>query len=51
MENISKTRVKPILKWAGGKSALVHDIKHYLEGIKFKRYIEPFFGSGAVYFR
>ena len=50
MENISKTRVKPILKWAGGKSALVHDIKHYLEGIKFKRYIEPFFGSGAVYF-
>ena len=38
---------KPLLKWAGGKTQLLSEIipkipKHY------SRYIEPFFGGGAV---
>ena len=40
--------MKPLIKWAGGKSG---EIKH-VEAIipKFNRYIEPFFGGGAVFF-
>ncbi|MDA7841720.1 Dam family site-specific DNA-(adenine-N6)-methyltransferase [Gammaproteobacteria bacterium] len=43
-------KIKPILKWAGGKSFLVPNINKIIENIKFKRYIEPFFGGGAIYF-
>lgn len=41
--------MKPFLKWAGGKRWLV---KRYpqLFDIAFDRYVEPFVGSGAVYF-
>lgn len=40
--------MKPLIKWAGGKSS---EIK-YIEGIipKFNRYVEPFFGGGAMFF-
>ena len=40
--------MKPLIKWAGGKS---NEIK-YVEKIipKFNRYIEPFFGGGALFF-
>ncbi|MCL5239714.1 MAG: DNA adenine methylase [Candidatus Marsarchaeota archaeon] len=41
--------MKPIIKWAGGKSS---EIK-YIEKIipkKFDRYFEPFFGGGALFF-
>jgi len=40
--------MKPLIKWAGGKSS---EIK-YVEKIipKFNRYIEPFFGGGALFF-
>ena len=41
----------PILKWAGGKSSLASDIYKHLNTVKsINRYIEPFFGGGAVYF-
>lgn len=44
---------KPFLKWAGGKTQLVNDIKKslpkHLDKYKFT-YIEPFVGSGAVLF-
>ena len=41
----------PILKWAGGKSSLAPDIYKYLNTVKnINRYIEPFFGGGALYF-
>lgn len=40
--------MKPLIKWAGGKSG---EIKHIEKIIpKFDRYIEPFFGGGAVFF-
>ncbi|MFM7384330.1 MAG: DNA adenine methylase [Microcystaceae cyanobacterium] len=46
--------VKPILKWAGGKSQLLGQIKQYLpkeliEG-NIDCYVEPFIGGGAVFF-
>tara|TARA_Y100000816_G_C26092602_1_gene577618 strand:- start:521 stop:1393 length:873 start_codon:yes stop_codon:yes gene_type:complete len=41
---------KPLLKWAGGKSSLNKIIEKYYINLKFDRYIEPFFGGGAVFF-
>ena len=44
--------MKPILKWAGGKSALVPELKKYItpELLEGNRYIEPFIGGGALAF-
>lgn len=41
--------VPPFLKWAGGKRWLVNH-RPNLFNTNFKRYIEPFLGSGAVFF-
>ena len=40
--------VRPILKWAGGKRQLLPQLRRYYPPV-FKRYIEPFVGSGAVF--
>lgn len=40
---------KPILKWVGGKSQLLTDILPLIPK-KYGKYIEPFFGGGALYF-
>jgi len=41
--------MKPIIKYRGGKSREIQNILPYIP--KFKgRYIEPFFGGGALYF-
>ena len=51
MNNLSEeTNVKPILKWAGGKRELIPKIRNYYKKLNPKKYIEPFFGGGAVYF-
>ena len=43
--------MKPILKWAGGKSSLIQDIKMFLpKDIEKRKYHEPFFGGGALFF-
>lgn len=43
------TTVKPFVKWAGGKSQLLNDIRaRYPQQIE--RYCEPFVGGGAVLF-
>ena len=39
----------PLLKWAGGKRQLLPHLRRFYPP-SFTRYIEPFFGSGAVYF-
>ena len=52
MKYLSK-KAKPFLKWAGGKTQLIKQIKNNLPEIVFKEkftYIEPFVGSGAVLF-
>lgn len=40
---------RPLLKWAGGKRQLLPKLQPYYPET-FARYIEPFFGSGAVFF-
>jgi DNA adenine methylase len=46
--------VKPFLKWAGGKGQLLEQIGNFLPpefgNGSIARYIEPFVGSGAVFF-
>jgi len=45
----SISSVQPLLKWAGGKRQLLPELRRYYPS-QFNRYIEPFFGSGAVFF-
>ena len=45
---ISVNGLKPLIKWAGGKSALVSTLKMFLPN-SFNRYCEPFIGGGALY--
>jgi DNA adenine methylase len=40
---------RPLLKWAGGKRQLLPALRGFYP-VAFRRYIEPFFGSGAVFF-
>ncbi len=47
-----QNKIRPFVKWAGGKTGLLHQINNYLpielkEG-KIDCYIEPFIGGGAV---
>ena len=41
--------VRPLLKWAGGKRQLLPHIRQFYPAT-FRRYLEPFVGSGAVFF-
>ncbi|WP_163531439.1 Dam family site-specific DNA-(adenine-N6)-methyltransferase [Halobacillus ihumii] len=47
----NKHNARPVLKWAGGKTQMLKDL---LEASppesKFNKYIEPFFGGGALFF-
>ena len=47
-------KAKPFLKWAGGKTQLLDAICQHLppelESGEITRYVEPFIGSGAVFF-
>ena len=40
---------RPLLKWAGGKRQLLPQLRRFYPAV-FNRYVEPFFGSGAVFF-
>ena len=42
-------RVKPIIKWAGGKSQLIHELLRFKPD-DFENYYEPFLGSGSFFF-
>ena len=40
--------MNPIIKWPGGKTREIEKIKHLIPS--YKRYVEPFFGGGALFF-
>ncbi len=42
-------KVKPFIKWAGGKQALASTLVEYFPKY-FNRYYEPFIGGGSVFF-
>ena len=46
---ISLIQPRPLLKWAGGKTQLLAEILPKVPK-KYGKYIEPFFGGGAVFF-
>jgi DNA adenine methylase len=50
----STSLARPFLKWAGGKSQLLAQLESFfpphLESGEINRYVEPFIGSGAVFF-
>ncbi len=49
VRKVELVHAKPILKWAGGKTQMLGDILPKVP-ISYGRYIEPFFGGGAVFF-
>ena len=46
---VKQLNLKPILKWAGGKTQLLTELMERFPG-NYNKYIEPFFGGGALYF-
>lgn len=54
LQTINKTKARPFLKWAGGKSQLLPAIDSFLPDIFRSEdevtYIEPFVGGGAMLF-
>ncbi|HBO59487.1 MAG TPA: N-6 DNA methylase [Alphaproteobacteria bacterium] len=54
LRNVNNINAKPILKWAGGKGALLPQLSdkfpNKLRCGAIKRYIEPFIGGAAVFF-
>jgi DNA adenine methylase len=42
-------RVRPFVRWAGGKTRLLKHLRPYLPHA-FEKYYEPFLGGGAVFF-
>ncbi|HLP61375.1 MAG TPA: Dam family site-specific DNA-(adenine-N6)-methyltransferase, partial [Candidatus Deferrimicrobium sp.] len=48
-EEFENSPTRPILKWAGGKQQLLPRLIPAVPG-NYQRYIEPFFGGGALFF-
>lgn len=48
-KEVSLPPPKPLLKWAGGKTQLLNELA-LVAPKKFNKYIEPFFGGGALFF-
>ena len=49
VKKIQFVQAKPILKWAGGKTQMLGDLLPKVPS-SYGRYIEPFFGGGAMFF-
>ena len=49
VRKIEPVQAKPILKWAGGKTQMLGDLLPKVPN-SYGRYIEPFFGGGAMFF-
>jgi DNA adenine methylase len=46
---VTPAPTRPLLKWAGGKRQLLPALRRHYPA-SFDRYVEPFLGSGAVFF-
>src|ERR1044071_3376176 len=46
---VPATPTRPLLKWAGGKRQLLPVLRRHYPA-SFDRYVEPFLGSGALFF-
>lgn len=49
VRKVETAHAKPILKWAGGKTQMLGDLLPKVP-TSYGRYIEPFFGGGAMFF-
>ena len=49
VRKIEPVQAKPILKWAGGKTQMLGDLLPKVP-TSYGRYVEPFFGGGAMFF-
>jgi DNA adenine methylase len=49
VKRVNEISIVPPLKWAGGKRWFAQRYRNLLP-LEYERYIEPFFGSGALYF-
>jgi DNA adenine methylase len=49
LNDSAKIRCRPFLKWVGGKSQLLPELRRRLPR-QFGRYFEPFIGGGALFF-
>lgn len=50
IDKLQHGSVNPFLKWLGGKRWLMPVLEKELSGLGYRRYIEPFLGSGSFYF-
>lgn len=46
----ARSDIKPVVKWAGGKRQLLPELSKRVPE-KYGRYLEPFFGGGALFFQ
>ena len=47
---LKEERIKPFLRWAGGKSWFIDHLEALLDGQNFTNYYEPFLGGGSIFF-
>ena len=49
LRNMNDVRLKPVIKWAGGKTQFIEKIKNKIVNEKYARFVEPFVGGGSVF--